>query len=193
MSTKTLYFYPNLPEIQRLKVGYPHQKIVQLHSWNYCDKLINSAFSNTAKKTKVAKNEISPRKYSWLLQKFVLEISGADDYAIYNYGFYGSDALFYDEGSQLWAFMSQAFLVKSIKFLCSSDWKFPEVFKTHPTFNFRPLSWIVMAILTLMTLFFGTPCIHWDQRDRSQPKPIRAQVRENWQTRSKHCLVWSCS
>ena len=41
---------------------------------------------------------------------------------------------FYDEGSQLWAFLSQAILGKNTKFLCSLDRKFPEFFKTHPTF-----------------------------------------------------------
>ena len=30
MSTETLYFYPKLLEIQRLKVGYPYQKILHL-------------------------------------------------------------------------------------------------------------------------------------------------------------------
>ena len=30
MSTETLYFYPKLLEIQRLKVGYPYHKILQL-------------------------------------------------------------------------------------------------------------------------------------------------------------------
>ena len=33
---------------------------------------------------------------------------------------------FYGQGSQLWAFISQTFFGKNIKFLRSLDWKFPE-------------------------------------------------------------------
>ena len=66
-------------------------------------------------------------------------------------------ALFYGEGSQLWAFISQSFLDKNTKFLCSLDWKFPEFFKTPPTFIFRPLPRPVMGILQRITLFLGQP------------------------------------
>jgi len=53
MGTETLYFYLKLPEIQWLKVGYPLIFILQI---------ITSAFLHTAKKAKVAKNEIFPQK-----------------------------------------------------------------------------------------------------------------------------------
>ena len=39
------------------------------------------------------------------------------------------------------------------------DQKFPEFFKTHPIFFFRPLPGPVMGNLPLITVFFGTPCI----------------------------------
>ena len=64
----------------------------------------------------------------------------------------------YGEGSQLWAFISQSFLDKNTKFLCSLDWKFAEFFKTHQTFIFRPLPRPVMGIKALIPVFFGTPC-----------------------------------
>ena len=40
---------------------------------------------------------------------------------------------FFLEGSQLWAFISMVLLGENQKFLCSSDWKFHEFFKTYPT------------------------------------------------------------
>ena len=59
------------------------------------------------------------------------------------------------EASQLWALMSQAFLGKNTKFLCSLDWKFPRIFKTH-----QISSWMWKAywsLQTLITLFVGHP------------------------------------
>ena len=35
---------------------------------------------------------------------------------------------------------------KNEVFLCSSDWKFPEFFKTHPTFVISPVLMPFMAI-----------------------------------------------
>ena len=37
--------------------------------------------------------------------------------------------IFYDEGSQLWDFITQAFLAKNKKFLCSLDWIVPDFSK----------------------------------------------------------------
>ena len=71
---------------------------------------------------------------------------------------YSKDAIFYGEGSQLWALISQWFFYQNSKFQCSLDWKFPEFFKTHPTFIFRPFPRPVMSNLPLITVFFGTPC-----------------------------------
>ena len=95
------------------------------------------------------------------LQKCLLELSGADDYAqaqLYNCWFYSSDAIFYDEGSQLWAFITQAFLYKNAKFLCSLDWKFPEFFKTHPTFICSSFLSASRSLRTQTSVFSGTPC-----------------------------------
>ena len=90
-----------------------------------------------------------------------MELSEDDDYEhtqIYNSWFFCSNAIFYCESDQLWAFISQSFWGKNTKFLFSLDWKFPEFFKTHPTFIFRPLPRPVMGILPLIPIFFGTPC-----------------------------------
>ena len=65
---------------------------------------------------------------------------------------------FYGEGSQLWAVISQTFLGKNTKFLCSLDWKFPEFFKTHPTFVCSFLLKASRSFWTLTSVFFGTPC-----------------------------------
>ena len=75
-------------------------------------------------------------------------------------------SLFFGEGSQLWAFISQSFLDKNTKFLCSLDWKFPEFFKTHPTFIFRPFPRPVMGIWTLIPVFLGTPCTFYQKQLR---------------------------
>ena len=65
---------------------------------------------------------------------------------------------FYGEGSQLWAFISQTFLGKITKFLCSLEWKFPEFFKTHPTFICSSLFKASRSLWTQRGVFFGTPC-----------------------------------
>ena len=65
---------------------------------------------------------------------------------------------FYGQGSQLWAFISQTFFGKNIKFLCSLDWKFPEFSKTHPTFICSSLFKASRSLWTQKSVFFGTPC-----------------------------------
>ena len=42
--------------------------------------------------------------------------------------------------------ISQAFLGKNTKFLCSLDWKFPEFFKTHPTLICSSFLWAFRSI-----------------------------------------------
>ena len=42
--------------------------------------------------------------------------------------------------------------------MCSSERKFPEFCKTHPTFVSRPLLVASTARQTLSSVFFGTPC-----------------------------------
>ena len=61
--------------------------------------------------------------------------------------------------SRLWAFITQALLAKNTKFLCPLDWKFPEFFKTHPTFICSSFLRASRSIWTLTGVFFGTPCI----------------------------------
>ena len=69
-------------------------------------------------------------------------------------------ALFYGEGSQLWDLISQVFVAKNTKFLCSIDWKFPEFFKTHPTFICSSFLGASRSIWTLTGVFFETPCTY---------------------------------
>ena len=52
------------------------------------------------------------------------------------------------------------FFCKNGNFLCSLERKFPDFFKTHPTFVFSPILMPSMACQTLIPLFFGTPCTH---------------------------------
>ena len=61
-------------------------------------------------------------------------------------------------GRHLWPHFSQSFSDKNEEFLCSSERKFPEFCKTHPTFVSRPLLVPSMAHQTLSSIFFGTPC-----------------------------------
>ena len=44
--------------------------------------------------------------------------------------------------------------------MCSSERKFPELFKTHPTFVYSPLLVPSMACQTQRGVFFETPCIN---------------------------------
>ena len=68
-----------------------------------------------------------------------------------------SNAFFCEEGCQLWAFISQVFFGKNTKFLCSLDWKFPEFFKTHPTFICSSLFRASRSLWTLTSVFLGHP------------------------------------
>ena len=69
--------------------------------------------------------------------------------------------LFLKGGRHLWTHFSQSFSDKNEEFLCSSERKFPELFKTHPTFVYSPLLVPSTVVWTLIHLFFGTPCIFW--------------------------------
>ena len=46
---------------------------------------------------------------------------------------------FLKRGRHLWTHFSQSFSDKNEGFLCSSERKFPELFKTHPTFVYSLL------------------------------------------------------
>ena len=62
-------------------------------------------------------------------------------------------------GRHLWTHFSQLFSDKNEEFLCPSERKFPELFKTHPTFVYSPLLVPSMACQTQRGVFFETPCI----------------------------------
>ena len=49
------------------------------------------------------------------------------------------------------------FFTKIGEFLCSLEWKFPEFYKTHPTFVFGPLLMPPTARQILIPLFLGHP------------------------------------
>ena len=65
-------------------------------------------------------------------------------------------------GRHLWTHFSQTFSDKNEEFLCSSERKFPEVFKTHPTFVYCPLLVPSMVCETLITVFLGHPVVYPD-------------------------------
>ena len=60
-------------------------------------------------------------------------------------------------GRHLWTHFSQSFFDKNEEFLCSSERKFPELFKTHPTFVYSPLLVPSMACQTQRGVFLGHP------------------------------------
>ena len=62
--------------------------------------------------------------------------------------------LFLKGGRHLWTPFSQSFSDKNEKFLCSSERKFPELFKTHPTFVYSPFLVPSMAFQTQRGVFF---------------------------------------
>ena len=72
-------------------------------------------------------------------------------------------------GRHLWTHFSQLFSDKNEEFLCPSERKFPELFKTHPTFVYSPLLVPSMACQTQRGVFFETPCIYasifWFRQD----------------------------
>ena len=61
-------------------------------------------------------------------------------------------------GRHLWTQFSQSFIDKNEEFLCLSERKFPELFKTHPTFVYSAHVVPSRACQTLTGVFFGTPC-----------------------------------
>ena len=60
-------------------------------------------------------------------------------------------------GRHLWTHFSQSFSDKNEEFLCSSERKFPELFKTHPTFVYSPLLVPSKACQTQRGVFFRHP------------------------------------
>ena len=49
-----------------------------------------------------------------------------------------------------------------IQSFCALDWKFPEFFKTHPTFICTSFLKASRSLWTLTSVFFGTPCMYLD-------------------------------
>ena len=63
-------------------------------------------------------------------------------------------------GWQLQASFSQSFLLQFWKSQCPSGSKYPEFFKTPPTFAFWMILKVIMAVFPLNTIFFETPCTY---------------------------------
>ena len=61
-------------------------------------------------------------------------------------------------GRHLLPHFSQPFFHKIIMFLCLLERKFPELFKTHPTFFSSALQKAKKSIYKKFTLFWGAPC-----------------------------------
>ena len=96
----------------------------------------------------------------------------------------------------LWTHFSQSFSDKNEEFLCSSERKFPELFKTHPTFVYSPLLGPSMACQTQRGVFFETPCMFEEKNSWCRPprltvrRLIKAQVwdkflPDSWLARQK--------
>ena len=62
-------------------------------------------------------------------------------------------------GSHVWHCFSQLFFHNNGELLCSLERKFPEFFKTHPTFLCSPLLMPSKACQTLLTYFLGHPVV----------------------------------
>ena len=71
--------------------------------------------------------------------------------------FWCSNAIFYDKGSHLYTFISQAILGKNTKFLCSLDWKFPEFLKLTQLLSIAHLWRPLGAFKRKSNFFLGHP------------------------------------
>ena len=70
------------------------------------------------------------------------------------YKYFGGFSLF-EGGRHLLTHFSQPFFHKIIMFLCLLERKFPELFKTHPTFFSSALQKAKKSIYAKFTLFWG--------------------------------------
>ena len=123
-------------EIERLKVVYPHHKIMHLSNRINCSNVKLVSYHQFLKVT----NSISWCFLGWIsiLRNlgFLACIENTQMLRMWvkkPFQKFRLGSAFYGEG-RLRAFISLTFLGKITKFLCSLEWKFPEFFKTHPTF-----------------------------------------------------------
>ena len=94
-------------------------------------------------------------------------------------------------GNHVWPRFYQLFYHQNGEFLCSLERKFPEFFKTHPTFVFSPLLMPSMACQTLIPLFFWTPCNFGFSHDPgSQPGQAKPYQTKPTHFRPFYRLLW---
>ena len=141
MSTVTFYFYPKLLEIQRLKVGYPYHEILHLSIKIHCHKIeLVSYYHN-----QMVQKGISECLWNLILSNpFFLGCIGKMLWLWVRHHFMRKQIfsrmplriIFSGECIYEPLYLKK-FLGKNTKFLCSLDWKFPELL---PVAHFlRPL------------------------------------------------------
>ena len=84
-------------------------------------------------------------------QRWLPPLKKLENFRIWVFGF------FFWGGSHLWPCFSRPFFHINWEFLCSLDRKFPEFFKTHPTFVFSSLLVPTIAHWTRIPVFLGHP------------------------------------
>ena len=88
-------------------------------------------------------------------------------------------------GRHLWTHFSQFFSDKNEEFLCPSERKFPELFKTHPTFVYSPHLVPSMACQTQRGVFFETPCMFYEYLLKRNFSSFVYSL-DSWKTRRKN-------
>ena len=91
----------------------------------------------------------------WILE--VSTVLEAKETFLSKYKYFGGFSLF-EGGRHLLPHFSQPFFHKIIMFLCLLERKFPELFKTHPTFFSSALQKAKKSIYAKFTLFGGATC-----------------------------------
>ena len=91
----------------------------------------------------------------WFLE--VNKVLEAKETFLSKYKYFGGFSHF-KGGKHLLPHFSQPFLHKMIMFLCLLERKFPELFKTHPTFSSSALQKAKESTYAKLTLLWGAPC-----------------------------------
>ena len=92
----------------------------------------------------------------WILE--VNTVLEAKETFLSKYKYFDVFFSLFEGGRHLLPHFSQPFFHKIIMFLCLLERKFPELFKTHPTFFSSALKKAKKNIYAKFTLFWGAPC-----------------------------------
>ena len=96
----------------------------------------------------------------------------------------------WEGGSHVWPRFSQPFFHKNGEFLCSLERKFPEFFKTYPTFVFSPLKWTKHKSRVSFEKFRKFP-FQWTQKLPIFVKKQLRKLRSNMATLPlKYGIIW---